>query len=326
MRYAKSLDEAQEILDSQRPIGCWTYLLGEGKSREVLCHEQNPERRVSFRAGEPDTTFGYANVFLDPELGATEKNLYGSYWRANTGRHRRVNELLERGRGDLGPGDLAAILGDSNPETCRLSDPIANLMTVGSVVFRPEDGALWVGAGPAPTSHGSFEPFSLEAEDHAPELGAVDGSAFGADSARQAFAAYRLAFEAWFEDGDPALARREIARACELAPEEPLYFALAGLMALRSGDAPSAVGALDRALGLGHPHAERLAAFHLWRGRASDLVGDRAAALGHYRSCLDGPADAPIHRAARRGLRRRYRSSSSRRFAIDFTYADVMVP
>jgi hypothetical protein len=326
MRNARNLDEAEEILDAHPPIGCWTYLVADGNERELLCHEQNPERRVSMRVREPETGFGYANVFLDPALGATEKALYGSYWRANTGRHRRVNDLLGKGKGDLGPSDLAAMLGDSNPETCRVSDPIANLMTVGSVVFRPEDGALWVGAGPAPTSHGSFEPFSLRAEDHAPELGAIDGSASSAGSAREAFEAYRLAFEAWFEDKAHARARAKIERARELAPGEPLYHCAAGLMALRCGDASAAAEAFDRALELGHAHEERVAAFHLWRGRAADLLGERAAAKRHYRACLRGPADGPVHRAAKRGVYRRYTRSSASRFAIDFTYVDVMAP
>ncbi|MEZ4463748.1 MAG: C45 family peptidase [bacterium] len=49
------------------------------------------------------------------------------------------------------PTDMA-ILADEGRTDCRIRDSICMLMTVASVVFRPEDGTLWVGTGEAPTS------------------------------------------------------------------------------------------------------------------------------------------------------------------------------
>ena len=96
MREAKSLADAEEILRRHRPIGCWTYQnIADGHNKEVLCWEENPERQVAIRSEPGQETFGYANIYLDPELGDTEVNMYGSYWRHNMGRHRRANQLLE---------------------------------------------------------------------------------------------------------------------------------------------------------------------------------------------------------------------------------------
>src|SRR5690606_6357169 len=160
MRQAKSIADAKAILGAHRPVGCWTYLVTDGKTNEVLCWEENPDRHAAFEPARERGTFGYANVYLDEALGDTEVNLYGSYWRHNEARHRRANELLAERRGALDPQSMAEILADPGLDACRVSEAISMVMTVGSVVFRPGDGVVWVGTGEAPTSSGSFVPFS----------------------------------------------------------------------------------------------------------------------------------------------------------------------
>ena len=101
---------------------------------------------------------------------------------------------------------------------------------------------------------------------------------------------------------------------------------MAGLCALIEGDATGAVARLDRAVELGHPHPERRAAFHLWRARAHDLLGQRDRALRDYRWALGHHCDPPVRRAALRGLSRRYTRRQARRVNADFSLADVMGP
>ena len=95
---------------------------------------------------------------------------------------------------------------------------------------------------------------------------------------------------------------------------------------LRAGQGSSAAQAFSRALELGHPDAERLATFHLWRGRARDLGRDRLGAVEDYRAALSGPGDPPVHAAAGRGLRRQWPSRKARTVNLDFAYGDVVVP
>lgn len=324
MRDARDLDEAQRILEAHRPIGCWTYVITDGRRREVLCFEESPERRAARRVGGAGGTFGYANIYLDEELGKTEVNLYGSYWRHNLGRHRRANEALEARRGALDPQAMAEILGDSGDPRCRVRDSIAMVMTVGSVVFRPEDGTVWIGTGEAPTSHGRFLPFSLEAMGHAPERGALDVDA-PADAAG-AFDRFRRAYVAYLDDGDAEAARRHVREACALRPSEPLYHALRGLLSVALVDPAEAEEAFDRAIALGHPDAERVAAFHLWRGRARDLAGKREAARDEYRRALGHYADPQVHAAAKAGLRRAFSARAARNVNVDVSLVDVIRP
>jgi tetratricopeptide (TPR) repeat protein len=326
MREAKNLDDAERILAEHTPIGCWTYLVTDGNQREVLCWEENPDRHIAMRTSADDTTFGYANIYLDPELGKTERNLYGSYWRHNLGRQQRLRERLAEGGGALDANGMASIVGDHGGSECRIHRAIAMLMTVGSVVFKPEDGVLWVATGETPVSNNPYEPFSLHTQDHAPELGQVTGGVPQDADVTAAYDAYRRAYIAFFEKRDISESRRLVARATELQPKQALYHTLSGLLALRDGDPNTAWNALGRALELGHPDPERLATFHLWRGRAADLLGQRAKAKDDYRAALGGPSDPPIQRAAERGLQRRYRRRQANKIDVDFTYIDVVAP
>jgi len=323
MRSASNLDEAEAILRSHTSIGCWTYLITDGKTREMLCFEENPQRQVAKRMGGNTGTFGYANVYLDEALGATEINLYGSYWRHNEARHRRANELLEAGAGQHDAVSMAGIVGDRGNTDCRLSEAIAMVMTTGSVVFSPEDGEVWVGTGEAPTSRGEWVCFSL-GENDAPKskqsFRLADGES---DDERRAFEHYRTAYIAYLDEQDPKKAQGEMDAARALCPTQPLYHFLAGLTALEQGDAIGARERLDRAITLGHPHVERRAAFHLWRGRAFDRLGDRKAALSDYRMALALRADAGVHKAAKAGHVRPYRGGP---ITIDFSMGDVVQP
>lgn len=327
MRKAETLDDAERILAAHTPIGCWTYIIADGKTREVLCHEESPKRQVNLRfgAGKEDL-FSYANIYLDPELGKTERNLYGSYWRANLGRQQRLTTRLEEAEGSLDANGIASILADTGGTNCRLHKSIAMLMTVGSVVFRPEDRVLWVATGEAPVSHNLYEPFSLDTRDHAPELGCLDGGVPDDRASARAFEAYRRAYLAYFDDDNVAKARTLMSTSCSEKPEEPLYHHLSGLLALRAGDTDAAAKGLARTIELGHPDEERMAASFLWRGRTSDLRGMRDEATSDYRTVLGLVADPAVTKAARLGLRQRYSKSQARGISVDFAFADVMTP
>jgi tetratricopeptide (TPR) repeat protein len=327
MREASNLDEAQRILERHTPIGCWTYVIGDAKRRQVLCWEENPRHRAALRTSPTDTTFRYSNIYLDPTLGATEQNLYGSYWRHNEGRYRRLGERLAQEHGHIDADRVASILGDTGDGRCRIRQAVAMLMTVASVVFRPEDGALWVASGESPTSHRAFVPFHLGREDHAPELGELTGGIPEDPEAVAAFDAYREAYLAYFDRRDIEGSRRHLDRAIARKPKESIFHAVAGLLALGAGDANDAVRRFDRALELGHPDVERRASFHLWRARALDLCGRRADAVSGYGAALAAErSDPPVAASAREGVVRPYTRARARRIAVEFAFADVVRP
>jgi hypothetical protein len=327
MREASCLDDAERILREHTPIGCWTYLVTDAHKREVLCFEENPDRKaVIRRGGDDDPTFGYANIYLDRELGETEINLYGSYWRHNLGRHQRANEVLRERSGSLDPRAMASILADTGDPRCRIRTSIAMVMTVASVVFRPEDGTLWLGTGQAPTSHGAFVPFSLARGGHAPGEGELVVGPEGDAPGARAFEAFRKAYVAYLDERDVSLAHRLLDEARTAAPREPMYHWLAGMMALLSNQAEPAIAAFDRALALGHPDPERIATCHLWRARALDVAGRRDDVVAAYGQSLARPSDPPVRAAALAGLERAFTARRVARTQVDMGLCDVIAP
>ena len=328
MRRATNLDEAREILESYTPVGCFTYLVADARRREVLCVEESPKRKATLRSRSDDRSFAYANIYFDAELGATEQNLYPSYWRHNLGRQQRLRDLLATGDGTLDPASMAAIMADTGADTsCRIRHAIAMLMNVASVVFSPEDGMLWVAEGETPVSHGRYVPFSLGAEDTAPDVAVLDPAARHDRAAREAFDCYRRAYVASVDEGDDARSRRLLDEARLLAPTESLYHFVAGILALAAVDTGAAETALANAIDRGHPDPERVAAFYLWRGRARDVAGRRAEALADYGTALAASrVDPRVRAAAERGQMKRFSPRKARHVHVEFAFADVVNP
>lgn len=319
MRHANTLDDARRILDRDVPNGCWTYLVASGREKAVLCYETTPKARAHRIVS--DGTFAYANVYLDRELGRTERHLYPSHWRNNLSRLSRADALLREKRGAIDPDTIAGILGDPGADGCRFESAISMLLTVASVVFRPDDGVVWVATERAPVSNRDYVAFDLGSEGARTELPPLTGGRLSDAAAVLAFDAYREAYSAYFDRGDLREARRQLGRALEAKPAEALYAFVAALLALADQDAPAAEALLDRALAIGHASGDRRASFHLWRGRARDVNGRRGEALGDYRAARSG--DEYVSAAANAGLSRAWKP---RRFGVEFALADVPLP
>ncbi len=268
MRHAKNLYDARRILEADRPNGCWTYVIASATEHAVLCFETTPKRHAHriYDSG----TFAYANVFLDAELGRTEHHLYPSHWRNNLARLDRARGLLAAERGAIDENTIAGILGNPGSGACRFEEAISQLMTVASVVFDPERALVWVATGRAPVSNRDYVAFDLNREAARPDLPPLTGGHLSDPKAVEAFDAYREGYETYFDHQDVPAARRHLARASELAPTVALYPFIGALLALLDGDASAAERELDRALEIGHDMPERIATFHLWRGRARE--------------------------------------------------------
>ncbi len=330
MREAKSLDEAEAILAANKQIGSWTYMITDGKAKEVLTWEGTPRRQVAHRSGPGDETAQKANFYYDRELRDAERpDIQPRFWNNNEARDARVRALLGPEREEKhDPSSIARILGDTGDDACRIADAVASLTTVASMVFEPESGTLWVSEGAAPTCHGNFIPFSLDTMGYAPERGHFSGQRIGGEDpkALEAFAAFRDSYLAKTDDEDVEASIRLANEARTLQPDQPLYHKLFALLSMTQGRYEDALDGLNRAIDLGHPDEERVAAFHLWRGRVHSLLGDTKAARGDYLECLDRTADPRVHEAARRSWSRPYTDREATKVAIDFRYVDVTRP
>jgi len=138
-----------------------------------------------------------------------------------------------------------------------------------------------------------------------------------------AFACYTRGYLAYFDRDDKGAALQAFEEACQIQPREPVYAYITGLVALSAKRPEIALHHLHKALELGHPDPERVAAFQLWRGRAYDVAGLRSEARRDYAAVLEQQADTLIRKAAEKGLKRPWKAKS---LGIEFNYADVLVP
>jgi hypothetical protein len=329
MRHAKSLDDARRILDAHTPNGAWTYVVTSARENLAMAYEVTSDRRAIVRpedlparghpAAREGGVFGYSNVYLHKHLRESEVDFYPSYWRNNMARFRRANELLHEKYGTIDENAIASVLGDVGEEgACRFSS-ISALTTVASVVFDAGRGLVYVATGRPPVCNRTYVAFDLARGQARADLPRVAGGRAG--EAVAAFDAYREAFEAHFNDADVDAARRHVARARELQPSQPVYAFVAGLLDLAAGEPRTALDAFDDALALGHPDPERVAAFHLWRGRALDAQDRRGEALGEYRAARGG--DPNVRRAAAKNERKRW---VPRPPAVEWSFGDVISP
>jgi tetratricopeptide (TPR) repeat protein len=319
MRHARTLDDAKRILDDHRPNGAWTYIVASAKERRAMAYEVSAHHRAVI--DPKGDTFGYANIFLDRTLEKTEVDFYPSYWRNNVERYHAANRRLEQSRGKIDADMIASILGDIG-DGCRLSKNVSALTTVASVVFDAERSIVHVATGRAPVCNRPYIAFDLDRKCARTDLPKLLGGTRVDPSALEAFDCYREAYERHFGEADLEAARRLVERARERAPNQAVYAFVAGLLAIEARDWESAVSAFTSAIAIGHDIPQRMAAFHLWRGRAHDALGHRELALRDYRQALVG-SDPAVHRAARKNLDRVWKPKVP---AIEWSYGDVLAP
>lgn len=321
MRKAHTLEQARRILDAHRPTACWTYLVASASEKALLCYEVSGTDRHWFITDQE--TFAYSNMYLTKKLADRETHLYPSQWRSNLGRYQHIDQFLRSRHGHLQPQDMAYLLGDRVDPRCRMRTPLAMLLTVSSAVFEPDRSLAWVAAGTVPTSTRPYYAFDLKQGTVCEQLPPLVGRNLPAQE-EQAFAHYTRAYRAYFDDADKLGAFSAMEAACQTAPREPVYAYVTGLVAISALRPEMALPYLHRALELGHPDPERVAAFYLWRGRAFDAAGLRSQARRDYAAVLEQPAvDTVVQKAAEKNLRQPWKMKS---LAIEFNYADVLVP
>lgn len=320
MRKARTLDQARRILDSHRPNACWTYIIASGPEKAVLCYEVTATDRHWFISHEE--TFAYTNMYLTKRLADRETHMYPSQWRSNLGRFQYIQQFLQQRHGQIMAQEMATLLGERVDPRCRLRTPLAMLLTVSSAIFDPDQGIAWVAQGPVPTSTRFYLACDLKAGRIRHEWPVLRGRSVPPEE-EAAFACYTQAYLAYFEAHDPHRALLSMEKACLHAPQEPVFAYITALVALSAQKPEIALHYLNKALVLGHPDPERVAAFQLWRARAQDVLGLRQAARHDYAAVLTQMADAQVRQAAEKGLKRPWRLKP---LAIEFNYADIILP
>jgi isopenicillin-N N-acyltransferase like protein len=163
LQYAKTLEEAVEIIQSSQVFVSDCYLVACGKTSTAVIVEKTPGS-CAVRRADADYLI-CANHFLSGALKNDPGNLEYMATGTTVDRYRRMTELVQQSRGRLTPEMAAAILRDR--QVPGAEDPgygnhaaINSLIATHSVIIDVTAGIIWVSQ--YPHQLGAYEPFGLD--------------------------------------------------------------------------------------------------------------------------------------------------------------------
>jgi hypothetical protein len=150
---AHTLDEAIAIIQQNPVLVPDLYLLADGKSGESAVVERSPTRASVRRSRDSGGMLGLANHALTPEWQGDKESERLRTYLTSGARMTRVQELLQRQRGQLDPLAVLAILRDKQgpgdrPLGLGNRNALDALIATHSVVVDATQLILWVGVGP----------------------------------------------------------------------------------------------------------------------------------------------------------------------------------
>ena len=335
VRRADSIDDAVKIARERASASTWGLCISSTRERRAVVIEMTASTVEVVEANGGAEHLSCANRYRHPmtirgEVAATES------WAVHSDlRERRLGELVAEGqrRGGMTAVDLQNALNDHTdpdaPEAPRGAGAVvAQPCTVKSVVADAGERTMFVSVGTAPTSRG---PYARIDWDWDRPVGAQVHSSPAPDrvaqtDAERAYDHFVQAARADMATHDRDAVRAELEAAVALAPEDPSYRFLAGVLQLRANEPHRALAHFDAALAT-ESGTYRRALVLLWGARAADATAatDRSSALRRELYAMD---DARIERqqaSARKDERKPLTSAQRKRIAVQLLFADATV-
>ncbi len=291
-RRATTIGEAIAIVRERPSASTWGIAVSSAREHRAVVIEANARTVAVVEPREPDH-LSCANRYRHPETRAGQVAASSAWEAHSTGRQGRLEMLVAEHRpaGGMTAEALQRALADrvnpSAPQASRGGGAVVSQpATVKSIVACPEERAIHVSVGPAPTSRGPYVrlDWAWDGPVGGRELERVDAPA-PADAAEQAFVHYTEATRLDRQADDWRGALAELERAIALQPDDPSYRFLAGVLQLRTGDYAAAHAHLEAGLA-SETIPLRRGQLLLWASRAADAAGDLLAAQGHRRELL----------------------------------------
>ena len=325
LREAENLEQAMTILEEEKLSGSYSLMItdmntgeaqtiGAGKKyREIL----SPEKSVLCRTNHQQTPEGRKSELLPFQ-----------WKRHSESRLFRLEEFLKKTRGKIGMEQLCTLLGDSRDagedRNALVGGILPAVNNALSVVLDWKGGRFAVGCGSFPVARrGHFEEFSISSffKKKLKYLGAINVKTGLTEEEMEAVNLYEAAWHAWFDRTDGARALRLLRDGGAMAPEEPAFPRMSGLLHLKFGDWDWAVRDLKRAFELEPEGGQRRAETGLWLGRALESAGYREEALEIYDRVMALDKNGRFGNAAYAAGKKPWSRSKSHRIIIDLVTA-----
>lgn len=306
IKQARTFDEAVDRFRQHRTTVGWAYVLCSTREKRVASVEMT-NARVAVREST-DGLHVQSNHFSLIE----SSNLYVNRSIADDteGRYCRMRDRV-RGVGKVDAREAAAIMGDCfDPVAGRergLGATVAVHITVGSAVFRPSEGKMYVANGTAPTSQNDFVELPLlerfDPDTFAKEKFTVIPATHDAAMTREqreAVQAYIEAKMAYEYDSDVDRAFDIMKRVVATDPQNAAYRFILASFAMKQEKLDEAVTYLSDVVAMDHTPQLRNLAYY-YRGRIHASRGDRARASVDFSEVIGSPdTDDKLRRAAKK--------------------------
>lgn len=165
LQHAKNIPEALSILKKSNTYVSESFLIGDGKTNEVVIVEKSPEITRMRRAKHFPQAIVCANHFFAAEFATHHNHKIFVREGSSPKRLERMRELIQRHNGQIDPHITASILRDTklkNDAQIGLSHlhSINPSICSHSVIFDLTAGILWINSGP--NQSGRYLPISIK--------------------------------------------------------------------------------------------------------------------------------------------------------------------
>lgn len=294
MRKAQNIDDAFDILKGNSRGGSFGFLIADGKTKEAVVVESNPELLGIREMGK--NMIALTNFATTPELESFDLMMrYDIAMRNLLGRYTRLIDLIEDNYGKITPALAAELMSDHWDVILDIERgtgiSVCSDNNVTSVVFVPEDGFFWVATGKEPACAGEYIGFDLKAgfEGKAPRVSPknLSGYRWKDNSRKDGLYKYMEAYLVYEEDFDNKNEAIEYLKsAIEVDPTEPIYYRMAARLLIHEGQYREAEGFLLDSLEFPQSKNET-AQTYLLLGQAYDILGERDEALSMYHEIFE---------------------------------------
>ncbi len=322
---AKNLEEVEEYISKYQRFTGWGLLVSNPAYGGALF--EMTAKRYSKRILKKNSYIFYNNDYFNPEFKKKEAVPAYRWVLFNTGRDRRMEELLKENFGEIDPSISARILSDhydvwENKERGP-GHIISCVYNASSVIFDVENDTLYMAVGGSPVNNNPFYPVKISDLWYGKltiKGDPLQPSIFARSKKIEGLRHYISAYYAWWYKLDICRAIEELDRAVEIDPEEPQYYLLRSWMKLKAGYNEDALSDIEKYLEFDlHPYNREMG--ELWRSRILDLAG-RVEEGRKIVKHLSNSKFPDIKKWAAKTLNKPYSISMVKRLDIDFVLGE----
>ena len=285
---ARTLADAERLIRAQPVASSWGICVSSAEERRAVSFEVCGHLVRPVCPGDKEDFLAVTNRYVHPDMRSGEVTISPAFVRNSNGRYGAL-----RRRGEEGGLDLAAmqsVLGSNEdvevPGSERAAGGVtAQLLSVHSVVFEPENQCMYVSVGPAPTGKGPWAKVEWSWSDtpaytmeipSAESLTGHPAEAWGrydTGAPSRALAAYVNASAIMGRAGDPNDAADCLSEAARLDPDDTTYQLMLGGVSMQRGQWRQSLEHFEAGL-----ESERSTFYRgqmlLWGSRAAAVAGD----------------------------------------------------